>query len=201
MWLPFVGGIYRNVSLWVTDPLSVWMLDNAGPGVYLRQRRVSATSATVDVTTKVWNNGTSARSVAIHGVNRHQDYLDRGWAIGDAEHTRDFDLMDEMGVNALRTAHYQQDQEVYNLADERGYLVWLEIPLVNSITDSAAFRSSAAQQLREMIRQNYNHPSIVFWGIGNEQHADDGATNELLDTLAAEVTAEDADRFSTYAHD
>src|SRR6266545_4541136 len=292
----FFGGIYRNVSLIVTDPLSVRMLDNAGPGVYLRQRRVSATSATVDVTTKVWNNGTSARSVAIravitdaadavvadttstpatlaagagsqltqtvtianprrwqgkvdpylyhatvevrdaatgavtdavsdrlglrsvsidantglflngthvalHGVNRHQDYLDRGWAIGDAEHTRDFDLMDEMGVNALRTAHYQQDQEVYNLADERGYLVWLEIPLVNSITDSAAFRSSAAQQLREMIRQNYNHPSIVFWGIGNEQHADDGATNELLDTLAAEVTAEDADRFSTYAHD
>jgi beta-galactosidase len=291
----FFGGIYRNVSLWVVDPLSVRMLDNAGPGVYLRQRNVSATSATVDVTTKYWNNGGSARSVAIrtvvtdatdtvvadttsaavsvgaaagaqtvqtitianphrwqgrtdpylyqtnvevvdaatgavtdavterlglrsvtvdpntglflngqhlqlHGVNRHQDRLDRGWAIGDAEHTSDFDLMDEMGVNALRTAHYQQDQKVYNLADERGYLVWVEVPLVNSITDSSAFRSNIAQQLREVIRQNYNHPSIVFWGIGNEQRVDDTATNALLDTLAGIVNTEDPDRFSTYAH-
>jgi beta-galactosidase len=291
----FFGGIYRNVSLWVTDPLSVRMLDNAGPGVYLRQRTVSATSATVDVTTKFWNNGASTRSVAVrtvitdatdtvvadttttpasvgagagsqvvqtvtianprrwqgrtdpylykanvevvdaatgavtdavterlglrsvsvdpntglflngqhlslHGVNRHQDYLDRGWALADADHTRDFDLMDEMGVNALRTAHYQQDQKVYNLADERGYLVWVEIPLVNAITDSAGFRSNIAQQLRELIRQNYNHPSIAFWGIGNEQRTDDTATNSLLDTLAGIVNAEDPDRFSTYAH-
>ena len=70
-------------------------------------------------------------------MNRHQDRLGRGWAVTDADHTLDFDLMDEMGVNALRTAHYQQDQKVYNLADERGYLVWTEIPLVNAITDSA----------------------------------------------------------------
>ncbi len=291
----FFGGIYRNVSLIVTDPLSVRMLDNAGPGLYLRQRGVSATSATVDLTTKLWNNSTSARTVAVHavvtdaadnvvadttstavtvaaaagtqtvqtvtianprrwqgrtdpylykanveirdtvagtvtdvvterlglrsvtvdanqglflngthlslhGVNRHQDLLDQGWAISDANHTRDFDLMDEMGVNALRTAHYQQDQKVYNLADERGYLVWAEIPLVNSITDSSAFRSNIAQQLREMIRQDYNHPSIVFWGIGNEQRTDDTATNALLDTLAGIVNTEDPDRFSTYAH-
>src|SRR4030095_7295357 len=98
---------------------------------------------------------------------------------------------DEMGVNALRTAHYQQDQKVYNLADERGYLVWAEIPLVNAITDSAAFRANAEQQLREMIRQNYNHPSIVFWGIGNEQRTSDTATNTLLQTLGDDVTAED----------
>jgi len=291
----FFGGIYRNVSLWVTDPLSVRMLDNAGPGIYLRQRSVSASSATVDVTTKIWNNGTASRTVtirtvitdaagtvvadttspaqsvaaasgfqltqtvtianphrwqgkadpylynanveirdaatgavtdvvgdrlglrsvsidpntglslngahlALHGVNRHQDRLNQGWAVSDANHTQDFDLMDEMGVNALRTAHYQQDQKVYNLADERGYLVWAEIPLVNSITDSSAFRSNAAQQLREMIRQNYNHPSIVFWGIGNEQRTDDTATNSLLDTLAGTVNTEDPDRFSTYAH-
>ena len=84
--------------------------------------------------------------------------------------------MDEMGVNALRTAHYQQDQTVYDLADERGYLVWTEIPLVDTITDGATrSRANAAQQLREMIRQNYNHPSVVFWGIGNEQRIDDAA--------------------------
>jgi beta-galactosidase len=291
----FFGGIYRNVSLLVTDPLAVRTLDNAGPGIYLRQRSISAASATVDVTSKVWNNNSAARRVAVraivtdaagtvvadttsaaqdvaaaagfqltqtvtianphrwqgkadpylytayveihdatsgavtdvvsdrlglrsvtvdantglflngthlalHGVNRHQDRLDRGWALSDADHTQDFDLMDEMGVNALRTAHYQQDQKVYNLADERGYLVWAEIPLVNSITDSAAFRANAAQQLRELITQNYNHPSIVFWGIGNEQGSDNAATNALLDTLAGIVDSMDPDRFSTYAH-
>lgn len=289
----FFGGIYRNVSLQVTDPLSVRMLDNAGPGVYLRQRSVTATSATVDITTKGWNNNSASRSVSVRaiitdhtgtivadtttapqaiaaatgfqttqtvtianpqrwqgktdpylynahveilasgtvvdvvserlglrsfavdpntgfvlngqsvklrGVNRHQDRLNRGWAIDDGAHTLDFDLMDEMGVNALRTAHYQQDQKVYNLADERGYAVWAEIPLVNSITDSAAFRDNASQQLRELIKQNYNHPSIVFWGIGNEQGASDTATNSLLDTLNGIVNVEDPDRLSTYAH-
>jgi beta-galactosidase len=291
----FFGGIYRNVSLWVTDPLAVRMLDYAGPGVYLRQRSVTAASARVDVTTRVWNNSGGTRSVAIRaviadaggtvvadtttpprataagtgfqavqtvtianprrwqgrsdpylylatvevrdattgavtdavserlglrsvsvdpagglslngvhlalrGVNRHQDRLGRGWAVTDADHTLDFDLMDEMGVNALRTAHYQQDQKVYNLADERGYLVWTEIPLVNSITAGAGFTANAQQQLREMIRQNYNHPSIAFWGIGNEQRTSDAATNNLLGSLAGIVDAEDPDRFSAYAH-
>src|SRR6266536_163251 len=64
----FFGGIYRNVSLTVTDPLSVRMLDNAGPGLCLRQRSVTSTSATVDLTTKLWNNGSTARTVAVHAV-------------------------------------------------------------------------------------------------------------------------------------
>jgi beta-galactosidase len=291
----FFGGIYRDVSLVATDPLAVRMLDYAGPGVYLRQRSVTPTSAAVDVTTKVWNGSTGSRVVAVHavvtdrahnvvaeatsppravaagggfqvvqpvqvanprrwqgkadpylyrvtvevqdaatgtvvdavsqplglrsiavdpdtglylngthlalhGVNRHQDVLDRGTALTPADQIRDFDLMDEMGVNALRTAHYQQDQAVYDLADRRGYLVWTEIPLVNTISDTAAFRADTAQQLRELIRQNYNHPSIAFWGIGNEQVADDPATNSLLATLAGIAHTEDPDRFSTYAH-
>jgi beta-galactosidase len=154
-------------------------------------------SFSVDANTGFVLNG---QHVSLKGVNRHQDRLDKGWAISDAEHTQDFDLMDEMGVNALRTAHYQQDQKVYNLADQRGYVVWAEIPLVNSITDSQAFRDNAAQQLRELIKQNYNHPSIVFWGIGNEQRTSDTPTNALLDTLAGIVNTEDPDRLSTYAH-
>jgi hypothetical protein len=77
---------------------------------------------------------------------------------------------------------------------------WAEIPLVNSITNSAGFRANAEQQLREMVRQNYNHPSVVVWGIGNEQRTDDTATNALLDDLAGIVTAVDQDRVSTYAH-
>ena len=292
----FFGGIYRNVSLQVTDDLSIQMLDDAGPGAYFRQRSVSEASATVEVTTKVSNNSPRSRRVRtrvaisdaagnvvardvsaarelarktdgqtiqtltianphlwsgrsspyryrarvelvdadsgaitdavteriglrtfhldantgfalneghlpLHGVNRHQDRLDHGWALGDADHAGDFDLMDEMGVNALRMAHYQQDQKVYDLADERGYVVWTEIPLVNNVTDTPEFRANAEQQLREMIRQNYNHPSIVFWGIGNEQHLDDEPTNSLLERLARVVDGEDPERISTFAHD
>ncbi|WP_323748222.1 glycoside hydrolase family 2 TIM barrel-domain containing protein, partial [Catenulispora rubra] len=101
--------------------------------------------------------------------NRHQDRLNMGWAVSPADHVQDFDLMDEMGVNALRTAHYQQAQQVYSLADQRGYVIWVEIPLVNAITNSTTFTANAQQQLRELIRQNFNHPSIMFWSIGNEQ--------------------------------
>jgi beta-galactosidase len=71
---------------------------------------------------------------------------------------------------------------------------------VNSVTNSAGFRANAAQQLREMIRQNYNHPSVVFWGIGNEQRTNDTTTNSLLASLAGIVETEDPDRFSAYAH-
>ncbi|HWL87480.1 MAG TPA: glycoside hydrolase family 2 TIM barrel-domain containing protein, partial [Polyangiaceae bacterium] len=138
--------------------------------------------------------------LALHGVNRHQDRLDQGWVLSSANNAQDFDLMDEMGVNALRTAHYQQAQEIYDLADARGYVVWVEIPLVNAITNSAAFTANAEQQLRELILQDYNHPSIVFRGIGNEEASDDAATNALLDDLAGIVRTDDPDRISTYAH-
>lgn len=108
--------------------------------------------------------------------------------------------MDEMGVNALRTAHYQQPQHGYDLADRRGYVVWAEIPLVNGVTDSAEFRANAVQQLSELIRQNYNHPSIAFWRTGNEQAKNDEVTNGLLADPAAQVAREDPMRLSVYAN-
>jgi beta-galactosidase len=169
----------------------------AGTVVDVVTDRIGLRSFSVDANNGFLLNGAQ---VALHGVNRHQDRLGRGWAIGDAEHTQDFDLMDEMGVNALRTAHYQQDQKVYNLSDERGYVVWAEIPVVNAVTNSAAFTANAQQQMHELIVQNYNHPSIFFWGIGNEQANDDSATNTLLASLASIAAGDDPDRLSTYAH-
>ncbi|WP_329066381.1 glycoside hydrolase family 2 protein [Amycolatopsis sp. NBC_01480] len=154
-------------------------------------------ASTVDPNTGFSLNG---QHLALHGVNAHQDRLDEGWAVANRQRDQDFDLMDEMGVNALRTAHYQQSQHVYDLADQRGYVVWAEIPLVNGVTDSAAFRANAAQQMSELIRQNYNHPSIAFWGIGNEQAKSDAVTNDLLQALAGQVKAEDPTRLSTYAN-
>ncbi|MFG2673485.1 glycoside hydrolase family 2 TIM barrel-domain containing protein [Streptomyces sp. NPDC048445] len=291
----FQGGIYRNVSLHAIDRLAVRMLDYSGPGVYLRQRSVTSSSATVDVKATLFNNNSTGRSVVVravvthangtvvadrstapqtlkansgmdvvqtltianprrwngladpylyrahveirdaasdtvmdvvteplglrsfsldaadgfrlngnhlnlHGVNLHQDRADVGWAVTDADHEQDFALIKEIGATAVRMAHYQHDQKDYDLADAAGVVVWAEIPLVDAITDSAAFTASTQTQLRELIRQNYNHPSIVFWGIGNEQRSDNAPTNKLLDQLASLVESEDAERISTYAN-
>ena len=136
----------------------------------------------------------------LHGVNRHQDRIDMGWAITDREHDQDMALIAEMGVTAIRLAHYQHAQHFYDLCDRQGMVVWAEVPLVNNITDSPAFSDNAHQQLTELVRQNYNHPSIVFWSIGNEQRVDDAPTNTLLGDLAALVATEDPSRLSTYAH-
>jgi beta-galactosidase len=104
----------------------------------------------------------------LHGVNRHQDRLDMGWAIGVAEHREDFNLITEMGCTGVRLAHYQQAQEFYDLCDHGGVVVWAELCLVNQLGESPAFAVNARQQLTELIKQNYNHPSIIFWSLFNE---------------------------------
>ena len=104
----------------------------------------------------------------LRGVNRHQDWQDFGWAIGPEEHERDFALIREMGATAVRLAHYPQDPYVLELCNRLGLVVLMEIPLVGWVTDDAAFVENAKAQLREMIRQYYNHPSIPVWGLWNE---------------------------------
>jgi beta-galactosidase len=142
----------------------------------------------------------NGKHLAVHGVSRHQDRQDRGWAISDADQLQDFQIMAEMGANAVRLAHYQQDQAVYELADRMGFLVWTEIPLVNEITDSPAFSDNATQQLRELIQQNLNHPSIITWGIANEITDQAGPDpNELLQRLSDEARALDPTRPTSLA--
>ena len=104
----------------------------------------------------------------IHGVNRHQDWGDQGWAATPANYDEDAQLMLDMGVTAIRLAHYPQSDYLHNLCDHNGILLWNEIPLVNLISNKPEFAANAEQQLREMILQRYNHPSIGFWGLFNE---------------------------------
>jgi beta-galactosidase len=281
------GGIYRDVSLVVTQRLHVDMLDFGGPGVYLRQRAVSGSRAVVEVTTKVagtqgqarvrvriagehgrivasrvsgvhpagtavtqtlvidrprlWTGPSDPfiyqatvdlidaatgrvadtvtqplgiRTVAadpakglslngsrfqVRGVNVHQDRIGRGFAISPAELAEDFRLMAEMGVNAVRTAHYQHGPRFYDLADRHGFLVWTEIPLVNLTGPAPDFRTNIEQQTRELVRQNFNHPSVVFWGLGNELWNDTPAVNELMAGLTDLVEAEQPGGMSAYA--
>jgi beta-galactosidase len=104
----------------------------------------------------------------IHGVNRHQDYFNKGWALSPADHDEDAQIMLDMGVTAIRLTHYPQSEYFHSLCDKNGLLLWNEVSLVNSIHDTPEFSANAEQQLREMILQRYNHPSAVFWGTFNE---------------------------------
>ncbi len=102
------------------------------------------------------------------GANRHQDYLGKGNALSDDQHRRDLALLKSMGGNFIRLAHYPQDPAVLDETDKLGLVVWEEIPLVNEVTISKGHHENSATMLREMIRQHYNHPSIVLWGYMNE---------------------------------
>lgn len=111
----------------------------------------------------------------IKGVCRYQDVAMLGGAVYPEHHRRDIDLMVEMGVNAVRLSHYPQDPYFIELCDRAGIIVWSEIPFVGpsgfrdtGFNDSDAFKENGEQQLVEMIRQLYNHPSILFWGLFNE---------------------------------
>jgi beta-galactosidase len=107
-------------------------------------------------------------SYPLHGVNRHQDRIDMGWAISPREHAEDFDLIMEMGCTGIRLSHYQHAQEFYDLCDRGGLVVWAEACLVNAVGYSQDFDDTAKEQVREIIKQNYNHPSICFWSLFNE---------------------------------
>ena len=104
----------------------------------------------------------------LHGVNRHQEVQDKGWAISPADHEQDMQLIYDLGATVVRLAHYQQSNYFHDLADKNGIVVWQEIPLVNQIYGGKAFADNAKQQLTEMIKQGYNHPSLCMWGIYNE---------------------------------
>ncbi len=152
-------------------------------------------------------NGTH---LALHGVSRHQDRYNKGSALSYADHRQDVDLILEMGVNALRLAHYQQAGAMYDLADSNGIIVWAEIPWVgapagflsetNGYEPTEAFRENLKQQLTELIRQNFNHPSILFWSLFNEiQNPEDESPVPLIRELNKLAKSEDPSRLTAGA--
>jgi beta-galactosidase len=296
----FFGGLYRGVKLLELNPVSISPLDDASPGVYVKQVNVSANHADLQVTTQLRNgqqsdqmvdiayelldgsgvavNSTNAeqslaaagnsdsvqwlsldhphlwngrkdpylyyvrvtlsqgnnvidrviqpvglrffrvdpqqgfilngQSYPLHGVNRHQDRQDMGWAISSAEQKEDFDLIMDMGCNALRLSHYQHAQEFYDLCDRAGLVVWAEACMVNQVGRSQEFEDTAKQQLRELIKQSFNHPSICFWSLCNELrfHADNAAgradiehEEQVVNALNDEAHEIDPTRLTTAA--
>ena len=114
----------------------------------------------------------------LRGVSRHQDR----WGVGNAllreHHEEDIELICEVGATTIRLAHYQHDQYFYDLCDEKGLVIWAEIPYISNHMPTG--RENTISQMKELITQNYNHPSIVVWGLSNEISIA-GATPDLLE--------------------
>ncbi|HEY5653929.1 MAG TPA: glycoside hydrolase family 2 TIM barrel-domain containing protein [Pontiella sp.] len=281
------GGIYRPVSLLVTDAICITPLDYASSGVYIRQKNVSEQQAELDVTTKISStkqdeeiqlvtsvfdaNGalvaTGSKIVTVstnetaaivqhltvdqphlwdarrnpylyktvvqlvqdgevideviqplglryfhvdvdkgfflngkpydlYGVCRHQEWEYEGSALTDEHHRSDIADIMELGAHAVRLAHYPQAETMYSLCNSNGLVVWAEIPVTPPYkAKNPKYVANAKQQLVEMIRQNYNHPSIFFWGLYNEINI---STEHVAD-MHNLAKAEDPDRLTTAA--
>ena len=119
----------------------------------------------------------------LRGVARHQDRPKKGNALTRADHEEDMDLICEIGATTIRLAHYQNDQYFYDLCDERGLVIWAEIPYISLHLENGV--DNTLQQMRELIVQNYNHPCIVVWGLSNEITMGGAADASLLENHRA----------------
>ena len=126
------------------------------------------------------NNGfiLNGEEYPLRGVSRHQDRIGIGNALLPEHHEEDIDLICEVGATTIRQAHYQHDQYFYDLCDERGLVIWAEIPYISKHMPNG--RANTISQMKELITQNYNHPSIVVWGLSNEISIG-GSDDDLLE--------------------
>lgn len=195
-----------NPHLWqgVADPYlyasEVEIVTQAAKPVALDQLRIPVGIRTVRIDPQrglLLND----RVYKVHGVNVHQTILPgRGAAVADADIDTDYRILKDLGVTGLRLAHYQHAGHAYDLADRAGYLVWTELPLTSELHGSPAFQTNLAQQLRELIRQNYNHPSVFVWGLGNEIYKVDEVSARVLGAMQKLAHEEDATRPTAYAN-
>ena len=157
-----------NVRLWQgrVDPYLYKLtceLLSGGEVVDRVESRFGCRAFTVDAERGFILNG---KEYPLRGVSRHQDYAEIGNAISFDHHREDIGLIDELGATTVRLAHYQHDPYFYDLCDEYGIVVWAEIPYISKHMPKG--RENTLAQMRELITQCYNHPSIAFWGLSNE---------------------------------
>ncbi len=143
----------------------------------------------------------NGRHLALHGVCRHQDRAEVGNALRKEHHDEDAAIMLEMGVNAVRLAHYPQSEYFYDLMDRYGIVVWAEIPFVGpfGFLNVPEFMENGRSQLTEMIRQHYNHPSICVWGLFNELDEEGDSPVPYLQELNDLAHNEDPTRLTVAA--
>lgn len=130
----------------------------------------------------------------MYGVTRHQDWWRLGSALKNENHDFDLATIMDVGATTVRFAHYQQSDYLYSRCDSLGLIIWAEIPFVNRVTGQEA--ENCRNQLREMIRQSFNHPSIYVWGLHNEVYQPHQYTKELTQSLHDLAKTEDPDRYT-----
>ena len=121
----------------------------------------------------------NGKSCPLRGVSRHQDRPGIGNALTEKEHREDMDLICELGANTIRLAHYQHSRVFYDLCDERGMAVWAEIPYISRHMPGG--RENTVSQMKELIYQNINHPSIIVWGLSNEITMNGASDSSLIE--------------------
>ncbi len=166
-----------TVHLWdgVNDPYLYTAKAELNSGDVV-ETRFGCRSFQIDPQEGFFLNG---RPYPLRGVSRHQDRAGVGNALTLSMHQEDMEIIREMGANTLRLAHYQHAQEFYDLCDEKGIIVWAEIPYITMHMSGG--RDNTLSQMRELVIQNYNHPSIVCWGLSNEISAASPVNEELLE--------------------
>ncbi len=138
----------------------------------------------------------------LRGVSRHQDMMYIGNCLDAEDHYTDALLIKELGANTIRLAHYQHSQDFYDACDELGFAIWAEIPFISVMSKNPAAHQNCIEQMKELIVQNYNHPSIMFWGVSNEILIG-GISEQLVENhkeLNALCKEMDPTRLTTIAH-
>lgn len=143
----------------------------------------------------------NGKHMKLKGVSRHQDKYGKGWALSKDDHDLDMELIKEVGANSIRLAHYQHDQYFYDLCDREGMIIWAEIPFISVASDKDLTGANAKSQMVELIRQNFNHSSIIMWGVQNEIQigGDLPYVREIVKDLNDLCHKEDPTRLTTQA--
>lgn len=136
----------------------------------------------------------NGKKYPMYGVTRHQDWWGLGSALTNKEHDFDLAQIMDIGATTVRFAHYQQSDYIYSRCDTLGLVIWAEIPFVNRVTGQEW--DNAHQQMRELVRQSFNHPSIYVWGIHNEVYHPHGYTAALTQSVHDLCKLEDPDRYT-----
>lgn len=136
----------------------------------------------------------NGKKYPMYGVTRHQDWWGLGSALTNREHDADLAAIMDVGATTVRFAHYQQSDYLYSRCDTLGLIIWAEIPFVNRVTGQEW--ENAHRQMRELVRQSFNHPSIYIWGMHNEVYHPHGYTVALTQSLHDLCKTEDPDRYT-----
>ncbi|MFZ5972150.1 MAG: glycoside hydrolase family 2 protein [Bacteroidota bacterium] len=163
LWSPDYPNLYR-ISTTLYEPSGT--LQTKGAALDQRFDNMGFRFYSFDANKGLNFNG---KALKMKGVNVHQDYMHKGWAVDKKQKREDFVHIKKMGANYVRLSHYPHHPYVLDLCDSLGLMVWSEIPVVNTV-GKEKFIENAVKMMEEMITRDINHPSILIWGVGNEYY-------------------------------